>query len=184
MSEKTEIPLTGSFILQPESERYQVIFASQNYGTFYAFYAKLNFAKDHLESIDFKLVNYKGIINLGFLNNNDRGIKFDFSPETGTLDIEIIIKGLTQNYETNKLYIGESISANDIKNIFIARKLKRMANNGSEIDGVFDNEFHYRSGNIKNERKPRVSWEEENQKIDFEKKAFDGNCDFSKLETK
>lgn len=178
---------SGSFILNDE-DRYQAIFASQNYGTFYVIYAKINFKKQIinneevsvLDNIDFKLINYKGLINLGFLNDKGKGIDIRFDERYGELKLLLKIKGLKTNDQAIKKYEGNPIKYSDIKEVYIDRKIKKLAENGErEVNGVYDTEYFFRSGQDSFERKPSRGMSEEEDTIT--RKAFNGNCEESRL---
>ncbi|WP_299837164.1 hypothetical protein [uncultured Tenacibaculum sp.] len=178
---------TGSFILN-DNERYQAILASQNYGTFYVIYAKINFKKreingekvDVLDNIDLKLFNYKGLINLGFLDHEGRGVKITFDKEKGKLKLRVKIKGLQADDRTVKVYGDdeEPIKYQDIKQIYVDRKLLRLTESDREYRGVYDTEYFYRSGEDFHERRRSRGTDPHPPTED---KAFNGNCEESTL---
>ena len=59
---------TNIHLCEEANERYQLIYSSQNYGTFYSVYGKFEVKNNTLISIDFRLINFKGVLNLGIKN--------------------------------------------------------------------------------------------------------------------
>ncbi|NVJ63442.1 MAG: hypothetical protein HWD84_04345 [Flavobacteriaceae bacterium] len=136
--------------LNPANQNdYQAIYASQLYGTFFSVFAKFtcqNIQSDHyiIEKIDFKLINYKGVVNLGI--SNVQGV-FDVIDDEGNQRklVNLEVQGLNSNDEFEFNCSGLSLPKNDL--FILQRTLKPMHNHGSAIDNsVFDDEYFYREG--------------------------------------
>jgi len=72
---------TGNIFID-DSSRFQFLYASQNYGTIYAIYAKFNIEEKNeeinLKYVELILINYKGLIQMGFLDGKKIDIKTTF----------------------------------------------------------------------------------------------------------
>ncbi|TVZ54888.1 hypothetical protein OD91_0125 [Lutibacter sp. Hel_I_33_5] len=142
MENQYEQLLLGSIDLN-ETFHYQFMYASQNYGTFYAIYGKISEDK---ASLSLELVNYKGPINLGFATKNSLEDKNKSKVDGDILKIAIEVQGLSTNKSTTlKLNNVTDISNSDT--IFIERFLHPLNKVSSPFSSmVFDSEFYYRSG--------------------------------------
>ncbi|QMU64894.1 MAG: hypothetical protein GKR88_11725 [Flavobacteriaceae bacterium] len=149
----TSANFSGSYMLQ-ENDRYQILYASQNYGTFYSVYSKFFFKNDYLEKIEFKIINYKGLVNIGFLDCKNGCIRSDLT-KNGTLKIDLPVKGMAQ--KSTILYKPNAkIHIDSLQNIFVQRHLVKLNTKGERTNkGVFDTEYYYRSGNFTDSRKIR-----------------------------
>lgn len=139
-------------------QRDQLLLASQNYGTFYCIYAQFEVEKNILKSINFNIINYKGLINLGFLANdepstdgfpNSNNSKIYVFDEGETLFIGIPVKGGTCNketfFESKNIYGSKEIDITNITKVIVFRGL--VKNGAKEQDEMFfDSEFVYRDG--------------------------------------
>ena len=121
---------------------YQEVYSSQNYGTFYSLYMRFNFDQENSNSendwvfsnIEFQLINYKGVINLGIQ--------------------EVAVEGLhgTRKIPVTKPANTISVDVSKLTKITIQRTLMQMTafnqdkNPNHEDNLVFDNEFFYRDG--------------------------------------
>ena len=131
-----------------DTENYQAIYNSQLYGTFFSIYAKFTKVKsakddmlDHhkLEKIDFKIINYKGLLNIGIVDAGDLenlGDKHKIRLQVQALGGSNCISVSCKNYKIK------------IKDTFIVeRELIKMHRNGEALyAGLFDDEFYYREG--------------------------------------
>lgn len=142
-----EMELIGNVNLSNPKD-YQSIYASQLYGTFFAVYGKFTVEDTDpsdgiykLLNLRLKILNYKGIINLGIIQAILRPVKDE---EDKTLGWRLILElqalgGRTDcdvqcgSYEFTK---GKSF-------ISVDRRLKKLASIGGH---VFDAEFGYREG--------------------------------------
>lgn len=146
-----------SIVLEKEDSRYQFLIASQNYGTLYGIYGQINFKDDDtdtkIKNIDFELINYKGLFNIGFLA--DKGpyneIKSYLDKKTKTLVLEIPVCGLSSIHTTSAEIKdlnnnNAAISVNNIKWIKVDRMLHKLVPGNANSEKVFDNEFYYKDG--------------------------------------
>lgn len=156
----------------------QSIYTSQLYGTFFGIYAKVN-ARDNdqkdywtLDAMELKIMNYKGIVNLGItqaklieskhdgIHNNDARLYVEVQACYNMPDEFIKV----ENSSGQKFTKGKA-------NIRLERFLKPMHAHSNGVkqqlnDGVFDEEFFYREGKLYDnelaERKKHapVQWED------------------------
>lgn len=140
--------------LNPANQNdYQAIYASQLYGTFFSVFAKFtcqDIQSDRyiIEKIDFKLINYKGVVNLGI--SNVQGV-YNWQDEQGNIHklINLQVQGLNSDdeFEFNCSGLELPKSGHQGELFIIQRTLKPMHNSGSALDkSVFDDEFFYREG--------------------------------------
>lgn len=131
---------------------YQLVYASQLYGTFFCVFAKLNIADKKLVTIELRLVNYKGQINIGML------------PETcgtwvdGSEGFEITMHlkandGKHQYNEGDEIIVAcNEKPIADLDHIVFRRALHPMYQIANEefvkqlSKGLFDSEFFNRDG--------------------------------------
>ncbi len=132
------------------NDDYQSIYASQLYGTFFAVYAKFKVEdKDpddeiyKLTGLRLKILNYKGIVNLGIVQAHLLPVKDKNNPAKADgwrLILELqALGGSTDSVvqcQSNEFKKGASYFGVD-------RRLKELPNMGGF---VFDNEFNYREG--------------------------------------
>jgi len=196
----SHLTLSASLNLS-DSDRYQAIFASQSYGTFYTIYSVFTFKDELLQSISFKIKNYKGQINLGFLASTGSSGHTNASEilgveEDGSLNLMIPLRALSGIEETKFEITAEAkpIPKSDISQIFIYRMLKRMNPKRSQpaSDGnIFDSEFYHRSGSRLVEKDPIFGQEgyditTQGSSSPFSAiglAAFGGNCETSLIKT-
>lgn len=120
---------------------WQHIFSSQVYGTFFAIHINLitdesEYSK--LKTAQFKLINYKGPINIGI-------DKVDLTANKDSIDVIVHVQGLNEKRtsEIKDLPI-DIFDPNDMPIINIHRKITPL-NSGSDYKGqVFDSEYYYR----------------------------------------
>ncbi len=154
--------LSSNVQLDHESKnREQFLLASQSFGTFYCIYGKFDISETGLLSkIEFRLINYKGICNVGFFPKNSK-IKLEVIEVKSEnlnykrLVIKIPLIGFSgkQRAEANisNAINDHEINFNEIEEIIIFRGIIK---NDFIDDNVFDSEFNYRDGEGVNSIKP------------------------------
>lgn len=159
-----------------DHKNHQLIYTSQVYGTFFSVYAKFNIDEDQstinsdldtkssfwVKSIDFEVINYKGLINIGLADVILPVHYMDEVNETLNQESQNTIKvfnlvmrgmgGFNQEGTTDGL-LKTSISKDlemEIKSddtMYFKRTMKRLHEDGREVgNGIFDEEFYYREG--------------------------------------
>ncbi len=151
----------------------QEVYSSQNYGTFYSVYLSLESKPGskpnqiEISNIHFKIVNYKGIINMGIVKV---GVRKDETE--GYLEFEVQVRAMERNrefplVEPNGDPMEIKIDRSKINRVIITRLLLPMSTNDFNPalgpnhvnNAVFDDEFYYRDGltfdSSDNERKKR-----------------------------
>lgn len=152
-----KLNLTSTIICKSElKENWQMVYASQLYGTFFAVYAKINADETNkqINTIDLKLINYKGPINLGIhrADYNQKRKKYrildhilEKSIEVNLISITLWVHGLS-----DRVSLEEPITVNcDAEDSYleINRKLLPLSKDDNlVVNGVFDSEFYYRDG--------------------------------------
>lgn len=131
--------------------KYQLIYASQLYGTFFCVFSKLKIVKGNLVSMDLHLVNYKGPINLGLLKETENG----WSQSMGIgYNLELSIKAAdgSNSYNGRKQITVPcgGVPVNSIAQILVMRKLNplyKSASTSQQLEKeIFDSEFYDRDG--------------------------------------
>lgn len=163
MNTTKTINYSTTVVLSPEeNERFQAIYASQRYGTFYGIYGKFNIQRIDdaivLHHIDLELINYKGILNLSIV-----GAEIDVEARERKRDIPVI---LLKVYVMAKIDSVESEKQVVLKKPLelkqgmhlsvISETIPLSGSNNKDapfVKGVFDNEFHYRDGLLNAPRK-------------------------------
>ncbi len=142
--------------LSSGDQRYQLIYTSQVYGTFFGIYAYFNINETTLDSIRFKLINYKGIINIGI-----EDITHQINESNKTIEFNITIKGVSEHQDFPHLSNNSSAGSGgysinvplaNIRNYYleINRKIIPLGAPGKDtVNNVFDSEFYYRDGDRK-----------------------------------
>ena len=144
---------TGSYLIS-ENKRYQSIYSSQNYGSFYEMYAKANFYEGSdsnlVESFDFIIVNYKGPVRVGFAKINEAKNELHFNKKEGIMGMRLIVNAKnSKNYMNYKIPKSWNVTKNNMKQLNIFRMLIPMDGlglRGSNQSQVFDSEFYERVG--------------------------------------
>ena len=157
-------------------KRYQFVYASQLYGTFFGIFAKFQTSNfDYItksctvEAAEFILVNYSGEINLGIVDieedkieyKNFRVLNMDGTiSDLKCLNFDITVKGLEESFKPHPVKVDLQINQGKHENIYlrINRKLRPLYHSTSN-DGrftalqphavknkVFDSEIYNRSG--------------------------------------
>ena len=153
-----DIDYTSPVLLRKDSTlKNQLLFFSQSYQTNYAVYAEFhitesNKGKDyiHLDSINFELINYKGILELGFGGSPT----FKYHEKEKSIEISFQIQAMNHK-DKDYINIGKDINI-DCLTMEVERTLVPISGSvkNQYHNGVFDTEFHYRDGKYvkKNER--------------------------------
>lgn len=134
-----------------KKDHYQAVLSSQSYGTFYMVYAEFTTTEDvnnyYIQNIQLKIINYKGIINLGIedanfkpvfdtINNKSIGGLITISLKAFEKDM-FTVSNVDASHPFPKL--GSTLSTN--------RVILPMHKNNSPLENaVFDEEFYYRDG--------------------------------------
>lgn len=137
------------------NNRYQHIYSSQLYGTFFSIYGRFTITEAHvLTKVDLKLVNYKGILNIGIksfqppkIETIDLTDEFINQPEgkKSCLHLEVDLVGFSNNFEAeNNCNIPIDVTNSDFY-VVVSRYLDEMNTAGINAP-IFDEEFHYRDG--------------------------------------
>lgn len=143
---------TNVYLSENSNLQYQLLYASQNYGTFYCVYGKFNVSGPDLISVDLKLINFKGTINLGIVSAKFEEFQEEDIPNYFNLTdnastrikfglFAIDIKALEENTRET---ISINRKLNDFKDNFISVK-RNLIKTGND-SGIFDTEFYYRDG--------------------------------------
>jgi len=147
-------------VLSPEeNDRYQAIYASQRYGTFYGLYGKFNIEKrgrkNLLHGLDLKLINYKGILNISIETDPDsvaideKAMEMNREIPVILLKVKVRAKIQDPNYESslrlmNPIEVKRGTFFSVITDIIPIGGHKDIK--APYLDGVFDSEFFFRDG--------------------------------------
>lgn len=146
------------------SDDYQALYASQLYGTFFSVYGKFTckipadgetaLGKEEymIDKIDFKIINYKGLLNLGIsaVNMVNAMTYDDVLFENGRpirsvhKTIELEVQALCENKDFNYSGLNTKIKRKEL--LILERTLKPIHNGMAMENEVFDDEFYYREG--------------------------------------
>jgi hypothetical protein len=163
MSSENAIQLASfteiSTSIQIDSNENQLIYASQLYGTLFAVSGKFTLSPDKqkLKAIEFKLINYKGTLNLGLLSITRSDLIPDVTVE-GRFNLTLQLKAMHGVHGHNKsLSLNDlDIDTNSFKQLLVTRRLHRFGpiENITEHlnDMVFDTEFFERDGAVIKEK--------------------------------
>lgn len=144
---------------EESKKRWQTVYISQLYGTFFIVYALFNFDREKscLKSVSLRLINYKGPINLGIKTAKylpQRKKVLIIENEDG-MPIEKIINTVSIKLEVQALnpVVQKDVEVTCILNntgtdyyFEIARHLVPMEEGEHLVNGVFDSEYYYRDG--------------------------------------
>lgn len=172
-----EIEFSATIHLSEASnKRNQLIYGSSSYGTMYCVYAKFNIEEKKnnriiIKDIAYTIVNYKGVVNIGFKEKPE----FKISDDKESLIIDIKVKGFSKNNKTTSKNKNIELD-NSFKKLVVDRKLLPLKgeNPPSQIhEGLFDEEFFYRDGNF-NKKRPKYDTMtmEESDTINNDDKEF------------
>lgn len=153
-----------TIVLSPEeNDRYQAVYASQHYGTFYGIYGKFKIEKLNgeilLHRIDLKLINYKGVLNMSMskeLEVDENAKELIRNLHVVLLKVKVQAKLDDSNDESH--YIFEKPLPIHKGTFFsvVSDLIPLCGTKGNEMEpevcGVFDNEFYYRDG-LSNEKR-------------------------------
>jgi hypothetical protein len=138
-------------VVKTDFTSHQVIYASQLYGTFFAIAARLN--KDStgnkLASMDLTLVNYKGLYNIGMLD--ETRTSFDSNGNTPKLTVHLSAFAGTHGNGKSIPVDCNHIPLSTLTKMEVNRQLHSFYSGGSPIskhleDNCFDSEFYERDG--------------------------------------
>jgi hypothetical protein len=130
----------------------QFLLASQVYSTFFGVYGKFEVenggTQTNLKKIDFRLINYKGLINIGIDH-----ITHTYDSPNKELQFVLHLKGLMPLFQDFPYPFPDNgiVLSSDDK-ITFERKLKTFIQNPEGINeevftsGAFDEEFYFRDG--------------------------------------
>ncbi|MEM1406210.1 MAG: hypothetical protein AAGG59_05505 [Bacteroidota bacterium] len=157
-------------IREADKDRFQLIHATQLYGTFFGIYAQMvcdkpSDGKTRLKEMNFVGINYKGPINLELCKQpgatdqilvvdkprtkttDDGGIEMDIWVRASTKNVETKFEVLTLDFQ--QFNLDEISDGNYLR---VLRKLQRMSSNGTGskneaiVNGMFDSEYFVRDG--------------------------------------
>lgn len=131
---------------------HQIIYASQLYGTFFAVAAKLiknPKNEDELSSMELSLVNYKGLLNIGMLDETMSSFQPNDNSYLLTLHLGALQKG--KHGPGNIMKVDcKNTAISSLKSMVVTRELHSFMNHKDPenhlLDDVFDDEFFERDG--------------------------------------
>lgn len=139
----------GSFLI--EKDIFQSVYSSQNYGTFYQIFCKAHFYEktaneEYLESLEFKLINFKGPFDLGFSENENQ--KSELKYKDSIIGLKVVVRGGSPKQSLIINVKDENIKKGEVKALNIGRILIPLMDKKWAISqyGIFDSEFFTRSG--------------------------------------
>ncbi|WP_394747123.1 hypothetical protein [Spongiimicrobium salis] len=157
-------------LMPSENSRFQTVYASQSYGTFYAIFARFTvkdiFEEDSivkkkklLERVELKLVNYKGLLNMGLVRETEADPNA-YEAEAGvkSLLIKVNVKGAAggDTTDSDEILFNPPVVIENGMYLSLIRELISLAGEdraefsenplNPEIGGVFDQEFYERDG--------------------------------------
>lgn len=127
---------------------FQLIYASQLYGTFFAVGAKLVIKNEHLIGFELCLINYKGLYNLGMASLT----KVSFSKDLATAELTLHLSAFSGTHgHGNSLKINfDPVALASLKKMTVSRKIHSFNNHNNITshlqDHCFDSEFYERDG--------------------------------------
>lgn len=133
-----------------KKDHYQTVLASQSYGTFYLVYAEFTTTEDqdnyYIQNIKLKIINYKGMINLGIADATFKPVFNDENNSIGAL-ITISLKA----FEKDTFKVSGCDATHPFPKLKSALTTNRvilpMHENESPLEqSIFDEEFYYRDG--------------------------------------
>ncbi|WP_299122702.1 hypothetical protein [uncultured Tenacibaculum sp.] len=153
--------LTG-YVKIKEKEKYQFIYASKCYDTFFSVYAKFTEEGEKIKEIELFIVNYDGNLNLGFITNN-LNPKYVFTIET-SLFVPIPISA-DNKYDIMKIDLSNSnISTTNFSNFFFLRFLFPSLFNNT----LFDSEFYTRQRDSREPQRNNLEFGKVADMVDFD----------------
>ena len=147
-------PITIYTSIVVDSDKHQLLYSSQLYGTFFAVSGKFILCekKENLVSIELHLINYKGLYNIGLLDET----KVDFKPISGgtLFELKLHLKALEGVHGHHKHLTIDNLNVplESISGIDVTRKLHSFVESGPVSDHLnaayFDAEYYERDGLI------------------------------------
>ncbi len=156
MPTKKTINYSTTVSLTPDdNDRFQVVYASQRYGTFFGVFGKFKIRKEEnktlLDQIDFELINYKGPVNISLIK-----IEIDTVAIETVRGIDTILAKLDFQQAMGPAVTERSFSFAPPVEIkqnsyfsIISDLLPLSGSHDSKVDfvnGFFDSEYFYRDG--------------------------------------
>lgn len=141
---------TSIVLSDGRSNDFQLVYASQVYGTFFGIYARFDFARQSerlkLNKITFRIINYKGQINIGI---DAVGLPPYKQKDPKNLNITFHLKGYMpalQDYECD--FTKDEIYLEDGSQITFKRTMRNFTERPDDTFnmGAFDDEFYFRDG--------------------------------------
>lgn len=133
------------------SKDYQLVYASQLYGTFFVIGARLVLSGEDLIGIELALNNYKGLYNIGILKDAQSIFEREGEKALITLHLQVdngknsdkLVRKVTLNLE-------DKIPVADLKELHFTRELHSLTQTTKlekHLDeAIFDSEFYDRNG--------------------------------------
>ncbi len=137
-------------VVKNNTNDFQLIYASQLYGSFFAVGGKLIVENKSLVDIELTLNNYKGLYNIGILLNAD--LDWDIKGKTGNFNLHLQVdNGKNAENLTTKRKVGikKPIALNKIDSLLVDRVLYPLSQSKPARhlhENLFDNEFYVRNG--------------------------------------
>ncbi|MFH6602165.1 hypothetical protein ACEZ3G_01660 [Maribacter algicola] len=139
-------------VVLTDPDRYQLIYASQLYSTFFGVAGKFKVENDKLKEIDISLVNYKGAYNLGLLQKTEDSWNCQ-NGVNGQLCLHIKANGGLHGHRTNQnIKVKCDTDIKNLKDMMVSRELYPIYDNiPSDFEEhlhhpMFDSEFYERDG--------------------------------------
>ncbi len=174
-----------------ESQRFQQVYASQVYGTFFTVQARFQTAEREnpegdyfIEKMDFEVINYKGILDIGLVDiqgpNSFRDKVEDPTLQIFQLQMRAMGPQQSENipeYTKSGVAINAWISKGQV--LQFVRTLVKLHDDETPLaGGIFDSEFYYREGLRKSnnydpiEPKPQTSMDERSDSYNYSSGAL------------
>lgn len=136
------------------NNRYQLLYNSQLYGTFFSIYGKFTVNESGILShVAIKLVNYKGLINIGIKKFHPPKIEeVDLSEELNLVGFEklslhlvVEVEGFSNKFSDDCGCDLAVDTTNEDFYVVLSRHLQPMDDDALD-NRLFDEEFYYRDG--------------------------------------
>ncbi len=150
---QNSVPVHTNIVLG--NQNFQFIYASQLYNTFFIVCARflLDSNEEILQSIEIKLLNYKGLLNLGLLQSTKDNLKRD-TKIIGGLNLTLDIQAMSGVHGHHNSIIIDNLNypVDSLTDFMVTRKIHQFApttNIANHLnDMVFDEEFFQRDGTV------------------------------------
>ena len=139
-----------------DNDNFQQIYASQLYGTHFCVYGKFhaNFVSDKvlLDRVDLKLINYKGLYDIGIVEDKTKAFQGTIIDFEDAIGVDLCVRGLVDNPKPYITINFDDYDITKIKNFDVFRTLLPLHDlnaSGEKIalkNGLFDSEFFLRDG--------------------------------------